>query len=320
MSARPNKTGQPQEITQAVRFSVLGPFQLEGGQQALPRMARALLAYLVVKRGVTSSRAALADMFWRDRSNDQARASLRQSLSLIRKSIGELSDQVLLANREGVSIDPQAIDFDLEEFERLSKSDEIADLKEAVTLIRGEMLEDLKIDASPFEQWLITEREAFRQQAMSSYRKLAIQLEKADRQNEAIAYLQKQLLLDPADEEAHRSLIRLYTAKGRTDMALHQFNRCRRDLDDRLGVEPDARTAELARIARAARGKRESKTHEQLQLRLPKIVHQTFFWHGPELPSVKHRLNQCLKSIKASCSAVQQSMGYCVLLILQMPF
>jgi adenylate cyclase len=252
----------PESANRAVRFSVLGPFELDLDQTDLPRKARALLAYLVMKQGVSLTREALAGMFWGDRAEEQARASLRQTLSLIRKTLGTQSDHLLVASRESVTISPQAVDLDLNEFDRLAESDEIAALKDAVALVRGDLLEDLMIDAPPFEQWLVTEREALRRKAMGCFRKLVPLLESAGMCDEAIAYSQMQLSLDQVDEEAHRSLIRLYTATGRTDAALEQFNRCRRDLRDRLSVEPDVRTVELAGQVRAMRSKTRSATNE----------------------------------------------------------
>ncbi len=89
----------PESATRAVRFSVLGPFELGLDQDDLPRKARALLAYLVVKQGVSLAREALAGMFWGERAEEQARASLRQTLSLIRKPLGGHSDRVLVTSR-----------------------------------------------------------------------------------------------------------------------------------------------------------------------------------------------------------------------------
>ena len=61
----------------------------------------------------------------------------------------------------------------------------------------------------------------------------------------------KLLSLDPLQENVHRTLMRLYAAQGRHDAALAQYERCRRELSDQLGVPPEPETEELARSIRS---------------------------------------------------------------------
>src|SRR5262249_7571348 len=50
-----------------------------------------------------------------------------------------------------------------------------------------------------------------------------------------------------------RALMRLYAAQGRHDAALAQYERCRRELSDQLGVQPQPDTDALFRSIRTSR-------------------------------------------------------------------
>ena len=72
----------------SIYLSILGGFSLRvDGQEAsaLPRKARALLAYLAVQRDRPVSREAVGELLWSDRGEDQVRHSLRQTLAVSRK-------------------------------------------------------------------------------------------------------------------------------------------------------------------------------------------------------------------------------------------
>ena len=77
--------------------------------------------------------------------------------------------------------------------------------------------------------------------------------EQGGRLEEALTYGLKLLALDPMQEHVHRALMRLYAAQGRHDAALSQYERCRHELLQQLGVRPDSETEELARTIRASR-------------------------------------------------------------------
>ena len=63
----------------------------------LSRRGQALLAYNFLQTGMRAERGFLADLLWSDRGEEQARASLRQELSLLRRA---LTDGVIGSNRQ----------------------------------------------------------------------------------------------------------------------------------------------------------------------------------------------------------------------------
>lgn len=261
--ADPGPSGNSDE---AIEIRLLGPMQIRIGgieMNALPKKTRALLAYLIIRRGVAIPRESLAGLFWGGRSEDQARASLRQSLSLIRRAFGPVADTVLTATRESVTFLDRDIGLDLDDLVHLDERDDIEGLSLAVELVRAELLEGMSIGEPPFEQWLLTERENVRRRAAAALDRLARLLETDGRLDEAIAYAQRYLSQNPTDEAKHRTVMRLYIAQRRHDMALAQFEQCRCRLETDLGVEPDVETRELWRRARSERGRRAAPDDRQ---------------------------------------------------------
>ena len=76
----------------ALHIKLLGGFEARrdsGEALALKgRKTQALLAYLALSPGQARSREELVGLLWGDRGEQQARASLRQSLSELRKALG----------------------------------------------------------------------------------------------------------------------------------------------------------------------------------------------------------------------------------------
>ncbi|MFD2854438.1 hypothetical protein ACFSZS_06110 [Seohaeicola zhoushanensis] len=74
-------------------LAMRGPFEVRGSDGravgGLSRRGLAILAVLAAEPGMRQSRAALATLIWGDRGEEQARASLRQELSVLRRALPE---------------------------------------------------------------------------------------------------------------------------------------------------------------------------------------------------------------------------------------
>ncbi|MDH5558373.1 MAG: winged helix-turn-helix domain-containing protein, partial [Alphaproteobacteria bacterium] len=69
----------------------------DGAALSFPtKKAKALLAYLAVHPGKGHSRSSLAGLLWGVSGEEQARASLRQTLSYIRKSLAPTGEEHLV--------------------------------------------------------------------------------------------------------------------------------------------------------------------------------------------------------------------------------
>lgn len=117
-----------------------GPFRATDGAgteiAGLSRRAQALLAYVARQAGHRAERGLLADLLWSDRGEAQARASLRQELSVLRRI---LPSDVLQADRQMVRLAEGRVD--------LPAGD-------------GEFLQGFDLASEGFEDWLRQERAA----------------------------------------------------------------------------------------------------------------------------------------------------------------
>src|SRR5262245_46444893 len=76
----------------------------DGRQVVIPsKKARALLGYLALREGAELARASLTGLLWADRSEDQARASLRQTLSELRSALADPARHSIIASKETVT-------------------------------------------------------------------------------------------------------------------------------------------------------------------------------------------------------------------------
>jgi TolB-like protein/two-component SAPR family response regulator/Tfp pilus assembly protein PilF len=269
-----NRQLQASEGVGGLRISLLGPVSVEiDGKPVIiaSKRARALLAYLVRRHGAEAGRGVLTGLLWGDRSEAQARASLRQTLSELRAALVDASPLPLSANNESVTWAPNSAWVDTEELERALASTDIDTLRDPVKLARGEFMEGFDLDEPVFEQWLATEREHFHQLTYATHIQLMEQAEADGDFDAAINYGLKLVSLNPLGEQAHRSLMRLYAAQGRPDAALAQYQRCKGELASQLGVQPEPETETLARSIKASRRKAtvNVQTHTPIAPALP---------------------------------------------------
>ena len=251
-----NRQLRSAEGAAGLRIRLLGPMAIanDGRPVAIAsKKARALLGYLALREGTEVSRSVLTGLLWGERSESQARASLRQTLSELRGALAGSAQQSIVASKEAITWAPGSAWIDAKVLETAAASKDDDALRDAAELIGGDLMEGLSVGEAGFEQWLATERERFRLLACSIYARLMERAEHGGRLEEALTYGLKLLSLDPLQEHVHRTLMRLYAAQGRHDAALAQYERCRRELSNQLGVPPEPETEELARSIRKSR-------------------------------------------------------------------
>ncbi|WP_425051978.1 hypothetical protein [Psychromarinibacter sp. S121] len=121
-------------VAGAPRVTDAGGADLTG----VSRRGLALLAVLSQRRDMRAERAFLADLLWSDRGEEQARGSLRQELTALRRV---LPDGVLDANRQQVWLTPSALACD--------------------ATGGGDFLEGFDLPSEGFEDWLRDTRATF---------------------------------------------------------------------------------------------------------------------------------------------------------------
>src|SRR5215468_6612582 len=231
----------------ALSIHILGPLVIEHHEQKLgdmPKKARALLGYLAAQDGRVVSRERLADLLWPYQGSEQARHSLRNCLLELRKALGPSGAGYLVADFANCRIRDVAVDLD--HLERLSRSQNRAELQAAAELYRGEFLADFDIDSEPFQEWLAAERDRTLALICDILQRLTAAQDAAGEADAAIQSGRRLVALDPLSEFGQRALMRAYARAGRRGEALRQYKNCAETLKRELGVAPDAETQALA--------------------------------------------------------------------------
>jgi DNA-binding SARP family transcriptional activator len=232
-----------------LRLTLLGGFQArnEAGELlSVPsRKAQAMLAYLALPLGRAHPRDKLAALLWGGIREESARASLRQALFVIRKTLQAADAEALDQHAEMLRLEPARVDVDVAAFERSAATGTPEGLARAAALYQGDLLAGLTLDEAPFEEWLLSERERLRELALEVLARLLAQQRKAGALESAVQTALKLLALDPLQEVVHRALMGLYTETGRREAALRQYQHCVRVLQRELGIEPEAATKAL---------------------------------------------------------------------------
>ncbi|UFZ03270.1 hypothetical protein LQG66_29135 [Bradyrhizobium ontarionense] len=223
--------------------------QVSGESVVIPsRKAAALLGYVALTSPRGISRSKLAALLWEGRFGDNARANLRQALLTLRRVLPQCAD-VISAERDDIRIYPNAVNTDVQEFERLLQSGDLDTMARAAALYRGELLDGISSTSCAFEAWLSAERQRLRMQAM---RAIADLLDVGGRNHVEIAmtFSLRVLAADPLQEDVHRTLMRCYAQQGRRADALRQYDLCRTVLRRQVGATPESETESLQREIR----------------------------------------------------------------------
>ncbi len=209
-----------------LKLRLSGSFLAEdarGMALALPLRAQVILAYLAEAGRGVAGRAELAALIWPDRGEEQARASLRQELSGLRRMLPE---GVLRADRQAVTLD-------------------LAEVAMASPEGARPFLDGVELRSEPFEEWLRAAR------ARDTAARLDAALEAAQAaadKGAAAEAARLALALDPASEPAIRALMR---AEPRT-AALAAYEAFRAHLAEALDAAPEPETEALAAGLRGA--------------------------------------------------------------------
>jgi TolB-like protein/DNA-binding SARP family transcriptional activator len=230
-------------------LTLLGGFEarLSSGVVAkLPgQKDRALLAFLAISAGDAHPRERLAGLLWSERSDQQARDSLKQSLLRVRRGLGPAASNALRADRQSIALDRTDIHVDVLSFQRLAEEKSIDALARAASLYRGDLLDGIAVRDPAFEDWLMVERQRLRHLLERALASLMGQALDAGNREMADNAARRLLLIDPLSEAAHRTLMQVHAAEGQTSLAFKVFEQLRGRLHRELCVAPEAATIAL---------------------------------------------------------------------------
>lgn len=229
--------------------------EVTSGSHALanpPPIVFQLLAYLLLHQ--QSHRSAVCTALWPETSERQGRRSLNTAVWRLRRYFEPLArgpgERIVVANGELVCIEPCWLGrSDVFRFSRALAAtrasvdpspDNLAELEAAVDLYRGDLLEGC------YDEWLIADRERYRQDLFSGLQRLADWYHGQGDTERAIHFGRRIVELDPLRESVHRALMQLHLERGDRTEALRQFEECRQALADELDTTPMPETAMLA--------------------------------------------------------------------------
>ncbi len=209
------------------------------------KKGQALLALLALSRDQRYSREKLAALLWGDRSEEQARHSLRQSMLTLRKTLEGDEPPVFLSEGDALALNPDGIQVDVRRFENLASSDDPQSLEQAAALYTGDLLEGLSIRAESFETWRSAEQARLRNLACDVLSRLAARYDEQDEPARAIEASERLLVLDPVREDGHRRLMLLFAKSGQRARALKQYRICEEVLQRELDARPANETTSV---------------------------------------------------------------------------
>jgi DNA-binding SARP family transcriptional activator len=197
---------------------------------ALPMTAQRLLVLLALHdRPMTRSH--VAGTLWLDTTDEHAGASLRSALWRLRRPGHQL-----------VEVSPNHL--------RLA-SDVTVDYREVTTRARRLLVGNAPREPVPdaaelagdllpdwWEDWILLERERFRQLRLHALETLCARLAATGRFAAAVEAGLSAVACEPLRESAHRLLIQVHLAEGNRAEALRQYQEYARLLYDELGLRP----------------------------------------------------------------------------------
>ncbi|MDF1519162.1 MAG: BTAD domain-containing putative transcriptional regulator [Brevefilum sp.] len=248
-----------------LRINTLGGIRVELGGETINfsrYKALALLVFLAVS-GERSSREFLATMFWPENTQTRALANLRQAIWDIQCSLGENGLEV---SRESLQLTPgDNISIDVSEIhdllEKVKKHGHpsgnvceqcLDNLKQASLLFNGDFLAGFNLKDSPeFDNWQYFQKEELNREISGVYNQLVDWYSEKQDFDQAIYFARRWLQLDELNENAHRALMRLYSAKGQRNAAIRQYLSCVGLLEQQLKISPEGITTELYEMIRS---------------------------------------------------------------------
>jgi DNA-binding SARP family transcriptional activator len=228
-----------------LRVCVLGELSVESsGRQVEPSgswRARSLLAWFALNPGA-HPRGDVASRFWPDVLDSSARASLRNALWALRRSLGDVADDALIATRDRVGLaGPPKVWVDATAFREHVAAGE---LEEALALSRGDVLAGLD------EEWVYEYRDLHREALSEVLERLAARAEAEGDLAGAIAATRRRASLDPLAEDAQRALIARLARSGDRAGALAAYDRLRERFRRELGLSLSDETRAVIRELR----------------------------------------------------------------------
>ena len=224
------------------------PYVLWQGEPVtiLRRQTRALLFRLGTHL-LPIARDRLAYQFWADRPQNVARRNLTHLLTHLREALP--SDEVIMADTDQISLDPDVTWSDTAEFEQRAAvhgSCNIEELETTLRLYRRPFISGFTLgNSNEYDEWATQERRNWERLHQDLLKELLEAYYDQGRYADAIKVAHEYLRTNVLDEEIHQRLIELYALTGDRAAAANQYQTCAGALREELGITPLRRTKYL---------------------------------------------------------------------------
>jgi DNA-binding SARP family transcriptional activator/TolB-like protein len=204
------------------------------------RRARAMLGYLAMTPDGAATRSRLCDLFWGERGELQARASLRQCLREIRGATETLNLALIGSEGERVVLVPGVLNTDVHALSYAFENDNAPAARQILESVgTARLMEGLELEGS-FREWLDQARARTEHVLSSGILALLKSLEfRADWQT-AQSLADLYLTRDPFDEAVVAAAIRADAALGNNASARRRFKILEEALNREFRVRPGA--------------------------------------------------------------------------------
>ncbi|HEY0735181.1 MAG TPA: BTAD domain-containing putative transcriptional regulator [Herpetosiphonaceae bacterium] len=234
-----------------LRIQLLGRFRAWRGNEEIAswsrEKARQLLQLLITERGRWLQRDQIIDLLWPDAGLSTAEGQFKVALNALTTTLEpqrppHAPSFYIKRNGTAYRFAPpaDAVEIDVEQFAALldqaeTTSDpqqQVALYRRALALYGGDYLPE-----SLYQDWVTEPRERLQRRYLAAATRLAALVLDHESQ-EAIRWCEAVLAIDPCWEEAYRLLMQAYLRQGNRSQALRIYERCVRQLDAELGIQP----------------------------------------------------------------------------------
>ena len=206
----------------------------------------ALLASILLEPDKRINRGDAEALLWSQRSSDQAKASLRQCLSELRKQLEGYDNLHLETDRLEISLGLEGVEIDTEEILRVASGRDYGEKMRFADQCGGAFLKGLTIIDPAFEEWLHSRRLHYGDLYEAILKDLLNELDPRTNPNEVKHVAHKLLDSDICSEAAHMALMRCYfSEEGGKAKAIQQYRICCDLLEKEVDAPPSQELRDL---------------------------------------------------------------------------
>jgi DNA-binding SARP family transcriptional activator len=211
------------------------------------RKARALVGVLAVSPGMMLPRDKIAGLFWSEFDQENARASLRQCVKIIRQELGPALAHVIISDRELLGLDRSVISSDYQGLIECADTGRHDDPVFQTEEVHDRLFSGIEDVDEAFAAWAAVFREKTRRHLQTT---MEAAIAATAVTGDDIAAAQALLCLDPAHEPALRYLMHAEMRMGNRAAALRLFETFRDRLRQDYDASPEPQTSGLYKAVR----------------------------------------------------------------------